>query len=170
MASSKIRKQSFKKEYSVKWPFILPSIKDTFTARCQICSCDISIAHGGATDIVLHISRKKHREAAEAVRSTANITSMMRQRTDYSVTRAETLMTNFFIEHNIAFAAADHLTDLVKVMFPDSNIASKFASRRTKTSAIARTLGQEAKGMLYCLKSYLDNLKLYLIYLFILFK
>eukprot|EP00057_Strongylocentrotus_purpuratus_P020198 XP_011674672.1 PREDICTED: uncharacterized protein LOC105443327 [Strongylocentrotus purpuratus] len=31
-------------------------------------------------------------------------------------------------------------------MFPDSNIAARFSCRRTKTTAIARTLGQEAKA------------------------
>ena len=54
-------------------------------------------------------------------------------------------MSQFLLEHNVPLAAADHLTDLVKKMFPDSSIAAKFASRRTKTTAIARTLGQEAK-------------------------
>lgn len=56
-------------------------------------------------------------------------------------------MNNFLIEHNIAFAASDHLSDLFKVIFPDSSIASKFASKRTKTTSIAKTLGQECKGV-----------------------
>lgn len=47
------------------------------------------------------------------------------QPADYSVIRAKTLMTNFSIEHNIALSAVDHLTDLLKVIFHDSVIASK---------------------------------------------
>ena len=65
---------------------------------------------------------------------------------DNSVICAEVLMTQYLIEHNVPFSSADHLTDLVKQMFPDSRIASKFACRRTKASAVGRTLGQEAKG------------------------
>ncbi|KAJ8037837.1 Ketimine reductase mu-crystallin [Holothuria leucospilota] len=45
-----------------------------------------------------------------------------------------------------AHVNADHFTDLVKEMFPDSNIAAKYGSRQTKTSAIARTLGTDTKG------------------------
>ena len=65
---------------------------------------------------------------------------------DNSVTKAEVLMTQFLIEHNIAFSAANHLSRLVKEMFPDSRIATKHACHRTKATAIARTLGQETKG------------------------
>ena len=70
----------------------------------------------------------------------------MFKKTDYTAIRAETLMANFLVEHNIPFAAADHLSDLFKTMFPDSTIAANFASKRTKTTAIARTLGQVTKG------------------------
>ncbi|GCB82424.1 hypothetical protein scyTo_0022323 [Scyliorhinus torazame] len=62
------------------------------------------------------------------------------------VVRAETLMTHFVIKHNVEFSAADHLTHLVKVMFLGSSIASKFASRRTKIAAIAKTQDQETEG------------------------
>ena len=142
----KMRKQTYKKEYTEKWPCIVPSGKDDYTVRCELCCCDFGIAHGGSSDITLHISRTKHRTAAAASKGTASIASFFQNRADFSVIRAETLMTNFLIEHNIAFSAADHLTDLLKLMFPDSNIASKFASRRSKSTSIARTLGQEAKG------------------------
>ena len=67
----------------------------------------------------------------------------------FSVIRAETLMVNFLVEHNLPFLSADHLLNLE---FPDSKIvATEFASKRTRprprsqSTAIARTLGQEAK-------------------------
>ena len=53
-----------------------------------------------------------------------------------SVTRAETLFAYFIAEHNIPFLVADHFSDLVKQMFPDSSIAKKFRSKRTKTAHI----------------------------------
>ena len=135
----------FKKEYSKKWSCISSSRRDEYSARCTLCSSDFSISHGGANDIQIHVKSKKHQSAVRSSKSTGNIAEFLQPK-DFSVIRAETLMTQFLIEHNLPFAAADHLTDLVKVMFPDSSIASKFASRRTKTTAIARTLGQEAKG------------------------
>ena len=109
------------------------------------CSCNISIAHGGASDIKLHVQSSKHRSAALDVGGSSSITKFLLPK-DNATIRAETLMTQFIIEHNLPMAVADHLSTLVKVMFPDSKIAEKFACRRTKATAIGRTLGQETKG------------------------
>ena len=42
----------------------------------------------------------------------------------------------FVAKHNLAFLTSDHATKLFAQMFPDSEIASKFACGRTKCSAI----------------------------------
>ena len=46
------------------------------------------------------------------------------------------MVTNFLVQHNLPIATADHLGPLFKAIFPDSQIASKYAAARTKTSAI----------------------------------
>ena len=43
------------------------------------------------------------------------------------------MVTNFLVQHNIVMFTADHLTLLFKETFPDSKIAKKYASHRTKT-------------------------------------
>ena len=50
--------------------------------------------------------------------------------------RAEVKFTNFVIEHNLPIAVSDHLTPLVQDVFSDSQIAKKYASRRTKTTSV----------------------------------
>ena len=40
------------------------------------------------------------------------------------------------VQHNIPFALADELTPLFQDIFPDSDIAKNFSSRRTKTACI----------------------------------
>lgn len=139
------RKQKYKAEYSKKWTCIASSGKGEFYARCTMCTCDISIAHGGASDIKLHMQSLKHRSASQDVAGSSSITKFLVPR-DNTTIRAETLMTQFIIEHNLPMAVADHLSSLMKKMFPDSKIAEKFACRRTKTTAIAQTLGQETRG------------------------
>ena len=52
------------------------------------------------------------------------------------VSFAEALWANFTAEHNLSFALSDHATRLFSKMFPDSDIAKKFSSARTKTTAI----------------------------------
>ena len=49
---------------------------------------------------------------------------------------AEVMITNFLVQHRIAFLTADHLTLLFEEAFLDSKIAKKYASRQTKATAI----------------------------------
>ena len=133
--ASKSRKQTFRQEYTTRWPCNVRSKKDVFTARCELCNSDFHISHGGANDIQAHLNRKKHVSLASSAASCQDLGQFFKK-IDYSTIRAETLMANFLVEHNIAFAAADHLSDLFKTMFPDSSIAKNFASKRTKTTAI----------------------------------
>ena len=100
MASKQSRKQCYKREYTEKWPCILPSKKGNSIVRCELCDSDFGIAHGGATDITLHIGRIKHKNAAAARKGTPRIASFVQQQKDFSVIRAETLMTNFFINNS----------------------------------------------------------------------
>ena len=53
-----------------------------------------------------------------------------------AVTRAEDLHTNFIAEHELSFLSSDYMTKLYEKMFPDSNIAKRFACSRTKTACI----------------------------------
>jgi hypothetical protein len=46
------------------------------------------------------------------------------------------LFASYVAEHNCAFLVADNFSDLVKTMFPDSNIAQKFSCKRSKTTRI----------------------------------
>ena len=55
---------------------------------------------------------------------------------DVAARKAEVKMTGFFAEHNLPIAAADHMGPLLKVIFPDSKIASAYACGRTMTSCI----------------------------------
>lgn len=53
------------------------------------------------------------------------------------------LFTSFLVEHNIPLSASDHAGLLFRKMFPDSELAKKYGSARTKTtctiSALARS-------------------------------
>ena len=55
---------------------------------------------------------------------------------DKQVLNAEVKVNNFLVQHNIAFLTADHPSSLFKNAFPDSKIAQKYSSRRTKATAI----------------------------------
>ena len=54
------------------------------------------------------------------------------------VTRAEVLFGAFVAEHNLPFAVAEHFSQLVKKMFPDSDIAKRFRCGKTKVTQIIK--------------------------------
>ena len=51
------------------------------------------------------------------------------------ILNADFMVTNFLVQHNLPIATADHLGLLFKAIFPNSQIAFKYAAARTKTSA-----------------------------------
>ena len=72
-SSKSQRKQTFREEYSIRWPCIIRSKLDDFTARCTVCQSDFSISHAGANDITAHVKRKKHINLAQSRESNQNI-------------------------------------------------------------------------------------------------
>ena len=111
--------------------------------RTRPCSAHFSVSHGGLNDIEKHLKTKKHSSICEASSSTQSIASFFAStsKSSLSVIRAETLFTDFIIEHSLPIRVADHASKLFTKMFPDSGIAKKYSSGRTKTSYIAETLG-----------------------------
>ena len=144
--------QTFRPEYEKDFHGITSSKTSVHHAFCQACNCDILISHGGRADIKLHCARKKHLENIprwdKFLKTKVPISSVFpsaRVKTDLSIIRAETLLTNFLSEHNLPIATADHCSDLFRKMFPDSNIAQKFSCGRTKASSIIHVLAREEK-------------------------
>ncbi|GBP33760.1 Target of rapamycin complex subunit lst8 [Eumeta japonica] len=65
------------------------------------------------------------------------------------VQNAEVKLTGFLVEHNLAFKTVDHLTELLKSIFPDSKIAQQITLKRTKATAIATAvIGETEKEVL----------------------
>lgn len=44
----------------------------------------------------------------------------------------------FIAQHHLPFSIANHFSQLVPVMFPDSHIAKQYGSARTKTTMMIR--------------------------------
>ena len=138
-----VRHQKFLTEYTAKWDFIVPSVKGETYARCNSCNSDFSIKSSGAYDIKIHIESAKHKSSAEARASNHAITSFFAsEKDDFSVIRAETLWTQFVVDHNMPFTTSDAFTDVVKQMFPDD---SKVAGVPCHKRELKRDLLQKCK-------------------------
>ena len=112
-------------------------------AYCELCFKHFLVSHGGFNDITCHVNGAGHQQRFKDCRNTANLTTMLsagqaaaQLAHSKKVTSAEIMMCEFIAMHNMSFQAMDHLSSLLKVMFPDSAIASNFACKHTKTKSI----------------------------------
>ena len=101
---------------------------------------DINIGHNGLYDCQKHVESAWHVQATDKTCST--IDTIFSKGTVFSTINAETLFTSF-IEHNIPIVVSDHARPLFKRMFPDSKIATQYASGQPKTTAIVEMFAKE---------------------------
>lgn len=140
--------QCYNSKYGTEFDFITKSGKGKHHAFCKLCRRDISISHGGRSDIVLHTKSKLHiaNFESESSPSTSKITSWLSSSQDLAVTRAECLFTAFYLEHNIPLSAASHMGPLLRKAFPESEEVKKFSSARTKTACLVHEMAKDDQG------------------------
>ena len=117
-------------------------------AKCTLCGVSFSVRHGGANDVVKHLSMKGHWQTVNSKSSTSTLSRYgfgqsdeavkARRKDEVQVQRAKALFIQFVAEHNLSFRMGGHFGKLVKSMFPDSEIARQFQCARTKTSVLTR--------------------------------
>jgi len=106
-------------------------------------------------DVEKHIRTTKHVVKAGSGASCARpIQNFFTNSKDLSVIRAETLFAEFLVEHNLPLACSDHAGKLFRKMFPDSAVAAKYGSARTKTACIVESLADfDAKRIVCAMKN-----------------
>ena len=147
MASKgKQKGQFYSRKYSDNFSFITVSQKGKQHAFCKVCRRDISVAHGGRSDIVTHSKSKLHLTNVKDEAQTTKLTSFMSSQHDINTTRAECLFTAFYLEHNIPLSAASHVGPLLRKAFPNSDEVKKFSSARTKTTCLVHEMARDSQN------------------------
>ena len=144
-AANLFKGQKYREEYTRTWSFIKKSSLGEHYVKCELCRTDFSIKHSGKYDISTHMSSTKHAKHVQPGQGMVKLDCFISAVTSLksSVIESECLMTNFIIEHNLPVSIADHMTDLVRRMFPDSSIAKEYGCRRTKTTHIMHSMAEE---------------------------
>ena len=112
---------------------------DPYKFYCIPCCKKLSCDHQGLKDVTDHCKKETHKSNVAASKTQSSMTSFIKSKEsnlDKQVLNAEVMVTNFLVQHNIPLLTADHLSSLFKTAFPDSKIAQKYSSRRTKTTAM----------------------------------
>lgn len=115
-----------------------------------MCKIDFSISHGGRDDCKRHVETKKHKYNGIANANQSSLSKFVQSKIDHSeldIIRSESLFTGFLLEHNLPIATADHAGPLLNFFFPDSQIAKKYGSGRTKSTAILNEMSCQGR---YC--------------------
>ena len=141
-AGSATYKSIFDAEWSKTWPFISKGQHPSYF-WCSTCRVEISCSHQGRRDVERHVSSASHKVKTKDINSSQSMQNFVRSAgsnvissLEHKARRAEVKMTAAMVHHNIPIAFADHLSPLMSEMFPDSEIAKKYSSARTKTSCI----------------------------------
>ena len=141
-ARKKKRPQSAGK-FKYNWSLpshICSSSKGSRFAYCKLCAKHFTVSHGGYNDVQRHVNGAVHQRKIRSCQGMANIGDVFRKEPSLlhssRVISAEIMMVKFLVLHNLSFKAADHLSELFPMMFPDSAIAADFSCKRTKTKAI----------------------------------
>lgn len=107
--------------------WIKSSTKGPEFSFCVPCKKDVKVAASGFYDMKSHFKTAGHVENVAKSKShvplTQHFASSTNPTSSHKATSAEILFCHFLAEHNIPFTAADHFSDLVKSMFPDSPTA-----------------------------------------------
>ncbi|KAL4708225.1 hypothetical protein ACJJTC_014515 [Scirpophaga incertulas] len=94
--------------------------------------------------------KRRHIKASKVKPSIKNIAAYFSKPSTSNETAgrtAELKLCAFVAEHNTSFMSIDHLTDLLKECFPDSNICSKIKLKRTKYAGTIKTVIGECHKM-----------------------
>jgi hypothetical protein len=137
------RKCKFKNDLKSKY-LCFRNGRDEWEAECVVCKPGtyVSVAHRGALDLRAHVECERHKEALKAETSSPKEQVFMKSgsKSDDAVLAAEGAFAFHTVKHHSSYKTADCTYVLFKTIFPDSEVARKFSSARTKTEAIINSV------------------------------
>jgi len=132
----------FLDEYTKEWSFIKKESTDE-EALCVICNCFLSVAHGGKADVKHHISTTNHKKYWLLYlhhRPYPNFMIKQDTQEELLITAAKLTTAYKVVQHHQYFSSLDCIVKLNATMYPDSNIAAKQSTARTKATAIVKNI------------------------------
>ena len=132
--------------YLKKWEDMFLCVKpgpDKNWAFCTLCRKDISILHGGQSDLRQHAQYKGHKIKEKCNSGSSNkllkhfVNLNNKEEYDNS-TACELGLVYHAVKHNLSYSSLDCGNKLVSHIFSDSAIASKLSCGRTKAEMIVK--------------------------------
>ena len=121
--------QTYRKKWEEEVSWLTHSRKGDRYAYCKVCNKDLSCSEGGLKDIKKHGSTESHLRLAKSDIGQQTLTKAWNKELMVSMqaARAEAVLCNMLVEHNLPFLLMDYLPGLLSHAFPDSKIAKSTA-------------------------------------------
>ncbi|KAK3894616.1 hypothetical protein Pcinc_001594 [Petrolisthes cinctipes] len=120
--------QAFKAEWMDEPEFknwLMPDPTNKYIAVYSVCN--MKLKNCNKSSLIAHQNSIKRTKNFSAKKKTVNIEQFFKAKSEPDlsdkIARAGLLLSSFMAEHGTPFSQADHLTEVMKKMFPDSNIA-----------------------------------------------
>ncbi|KAL5479703.1 hypothetical protein EMCRGX_G023263 [Ephydatia muelleri] len=127
----------FQKEWLKVYPFVQEVKDNPHKFLCNICMRQVACDHQGKHDIERHMEKAMHQANVKQMKGQTTLGFQVESSPiNEQVIRAEVKVAHMLAQHNVPLSLADELTPLFHDIFPDSDIAKNFSSRRTKTACI----------------------------------
>ncbi|XP_077970888.1 uncharacterized protein LOC144425234 [Styela clava] len=121
--------------------------RNDYGAECLVCESGtyiyISVVHNGNGDLNTHLQSEKHRKAVRVAVASTKMTKYFvtaGSKCEDEITAAEGTLAFHAVDHHHSFLSMDCTSVLLENIFPDSNVAKKFSSDRTKTEKIVTSV------------------------------
>ena len=125
-------------ESQIKW--LASSSKGDQYGFCTTCNKHLSCSEGGLKDLKRHGESETHTKLAKAGVGQQSLVSTWSasESTSSKAARAEAVLCNMLVEHNLPFLLMDHLPGVIVHAFPDCKIAKEVKCARTKSTAVVK--------------------------------
>ncbi|XP_037786399.1 uncharacterized protein LOC119582249 [Penaeus monodon] len=142
----------YSQKYSCNWEslplfkgWLQPSLKKKNRAYCKACDCELNAKK---SKLEKHAGGQKHKTNVSSAAKQPTLLSMSFARghspLDKEVKKGEIKLAAFVAEYNLPMSIMTHLTQLIKSVCSDSEIAKYIACSRNKTTAILKKVIGEA--------------------------
>ncbi|CAH1958995.1 unnamed protein product [Acanthoscelides obtectus] len=134
--------QKYKRDWEKERKWLQSSKKGPTYAWCKFCSCDNLIARGKG-EIKKHITTAKHIKSISTIKSQPSVASVFGKKSkniDEKAKEGVLRLAGFIAEHNLPIRLMEHISNLVKSICTDSEIAQAIKCIRTKMTNVIRNV------------------------------
>lgn len=106
---------------------------------CYCVCCNVQLKNANKSMLIAHKNTTKHKKSFDCAKSAIKLDSFLVKKTttlNEKVAKAELLITGYFAEHHVPFTHINHLSEICKKAFPDSEIAKNLQLKKTKLTYI----------------------------------